>query len=103
MRRRLSLMTIYDYHLVMKRVRIAELKARLSEYLRGVRRGETVTVMDRDTPVAVITPFDQGPGGLLIRRPPPQSLKPGEVQLPPTLSLELDVVELLLEDRRSER
>ena len=38
-------------------VRIAELKARLSEYLRAVRRGETIAVMDRDTPVAQIVPI----------------------------------------------
>ena len=36
----------------MKEVRIAELKARLSEYLRAVRRGETIAVLDRETPVA---------------------------------------------------
>ena len=34
----------------MKTVRIAELKARLSEYLRAVRRGETIAVLDRETP-----------------------------------------------------
>jgi len=33
----------------MKQVRIAELKARLSEYLRAVRRGETIAVLDRET------------------------------------------------------
>jgi antitoxin (DNA-binding transcriptional repressor) of toxin-antitoxin stability system len=37
--------------MVMKQARIAELKARLSEYLRSVRRGETVTILDRDTPL----------------------------------------------------
>ena len=36
----------------MKQVRIAELKARLSEYLRAVRRGETIAVLDRETPIA---------------------------------------------------
>jgi len=33
----------------MKHVRIAELKSRLSEYLRAVRRGETIAVLDRET------------------------------------------------------
>jgi antitoxin (DNA-binding transcriptional repressor) of toxin-antitoxin stability system len=34
----------------MKQVRIAELKSRLSAYLRAVRRGETIAVLDRETP-----------------------------------------------------
>ena len=38
-------------------VGIAELKARLSEHLRAVRKGRTVTVLDRDTPVARIVPY----------------------------------------------
>ena len=42
----------------MDTVRIAELKARLSEYLRAVRRGRTLTVLDRDRPVARIVPYD---------------------------------------------
>jgi prevent-host-death family protein len=41
----------------MKTVGIADLKARLSEYLKSVRRGQTLTVLDRDTPVARIVPY----------------------------------------------
>ena len=41
----------------MKQVGITELKARLSEYLRAVRNGETITVTDRETPVAQIVPL----------------------------------------------
>jgi antitoxin (DNA-binding transcriptional repressor) of toxin-antitoxin stability system len=36
----------------MSDVRIADLKARLSEHLRYVRNGEKMTVLDRDTPIA---------------------------------------------------
>jgi prevent-host-death family protein len=36
-------------------VKIAELKNRLSHYLREVRKGETVIVYDRDEPVAVLS------------------------------------------------
>lgn len=43
----------------MKSVRIAELKSRLSEYLRAVRNGATVTVLDRNTPVAKIIPINR--------------------------------------------
>ena len=40
----------------MKRVPISELKARLSEYLAGVRAGEEIIVTDRGRPVARIAP-----------------------------------------------
>ena len=61
-------MTRRDYHLVMKRVNIADLKARLSEHLRYVRRGHTLTILDRDTPVATISPVAEG-AFLSIRSP----------------------------------
>jgi len=96
-------MTINDYYIVMKRVRIAELKAKLSEYLRGVRRGESVTVMDRDTPVAVIIPFEHGPGAVTIHSPSPRAPKVSDVVLPPPLAIETDIVDLLLAERQVER
>ena len=45
----------------MSDVRIADLKARLSEHLRTVGNGETLTVLDRDTPVARIVPYAAQP------------------------------------------
>ena len=42
---------------VMKRVKIAELKAGLSGYLAEVRNGERLVVCDRTTPVAWLVPF----------------------------------------------
>ncbi len=36
----------------MKTVGVKELKARLSEYLRAVKRGDVVVVTERDTPIA---------------------------------------------------
>ena len=45
----------------MSDVRIADLKARLSEHLRSVRNGGTLTVLDRDTPIARIVPFAAPP------------------------------------------
>ena len=41
-------MTTSGYNLVMDRVRIADLKARLSEYLRQVRRGESIVVVQEE-------------------------------------------------------
>lgn len=44
----------------MKVVGVKELKARLSEYLRMVRAGETVLVTDRDEVVAELRPATKG-------------------------------------------
>lgn len=41
----------------MHSISIAKLKATLSAELKKVRAGETVTVLDRTTPIAVITPL----------------------------------------------
>jgi len=91
-------MTTKHYHGVMKKaVRVAELRRRLSEYLRRVRRGEAVTVLDRDTPIARLTPL--APGGISVRRPAPGAPKPGDVPLPPPLRLKTDVLALLAAER----
>lgn len=85
----------------MKEVRIAELKARLSEHLRYVRRGHVLTVLDRETPVARLVPVE-APAGLAIRRPLGARASVADVPLPPSLRLAVDPVALLLEDRRTE-
>ena len=99
---RLAWMTIYGHNMVMKQVRIAELKSRLSEYLRHVRHGETIAVLDRETPVAQIVPLRER-GTLRIRKPAPGSPAPNRVPLPKPLKLDMDVVDLLLEERQSPR
>jgi prevent-host-death family protein len=84
------------------RVRIAELKARLSEHLRAVRKGHELTVYDRNEPIARILPYS--PRGALVVREPVRACKSlREVRLPPPVRLDIDPVELLLEDRQSER
>jgi len=88
--------------MTMKTVRIAELKARLSEYLRAVRRGETIAVMDRETPVAQIVPV-RDRTALRVRRPAPGTPRPNQVPLPKPLKLNVDVVQLLLDERQSHR
>jgi antitoxin (DNA-binding transcriptional repressor) of toxin-antitoxin stability system len=82
--------------MVMKGIGIAELKARLSEHLRLVRKGRTLIVLDRDTPVARIVPYAAEP--IEVRRasrrlrdlPPP----------PPPPSGATDSLTVLLDDRR---
>ena len=86
----------------MKSVRIAELKSRLSEYLRAVRNGETIAVLDRETPVAQIVPVRAGVA-LRIRKPVAGAPPPNRVKLPKPLKLDVDIVDLLLEERQSHR
>jgi prevent-host-death family protein len=86
----------------MKQVRIAELKARLSEYLRAVRRGETIAVLDRQTPVAQIVPV-RDRTALRVRKPAPGTPPPNRVPVPKPLKLKIDIVRLLLEERQPHR
>jgi prevent-host-death family protein len=89
--------------MVMDTVRIADLKARLSEYLRAVRRGRTLTVLDRDRPVARIVPCDTERRPLTVRSPRPGAVPLARVPLPPPLRVQVDVLALLAEERQHER
>jgi prevent-host-death family protein len=100
--RALAKVTTCGHDVTMKQVRIAELKARLSEYLRAVRRGETIAVLDRETPVAQIVPV-RDRDRLRIRKPVPGTPPPNRVPLPKPLKTNIDVVQLLLEERQSHR
>ncbi len=95
-----AIMDIHDYLMVMKAVRVADLKAHLSEHLRSVRRGHPIAVMDRDTPIAQILPLRTEPGSLPERQAKPGAGKPKDFPLPEPLALRADVVTLLLADRR---
>lgn len=94
---------MYDYHMTMamKSVGVAELKARLSEYLRAVRRGHDLTIMDRDRPIARVVPFvERSP--LIVREPLTSYVSLGEIPVPAPVRLRTDPVELLLADRRTD-
>jgi prevent-host-death family protein len=88
--------------MVMKEVGIAELKSRLSEFLRIVQGGESIAVLDRNRAVAQIVPIRERPG-LRIRKPAAHSPKPNKVALPKPLISKIDIVQLLLEERQSHR
>jgi len=87
----------------MKKVRIAELKARLSEHVREVRRGASYAVMDRETPVARLIPYSTEGEGLRFRRPRGRHPSLQKVPLPPPVRLKTDAVAVLLEDRGEDR
>lgn len=95
-------MAISGRDMTMKKVGIAELKSRLSEYLRAVRRGETISVLDRETAVAHIVPVRDNTA-LRVTKPTPGAPAPNRVALPKPLALKLGVVELLMEERQGDR
>jgi prevent-host-death family protein len=89
--------TIGDHNQVMNTVGIADLKAHLSQHLRTVRGGRTLTVVDRNTPVAQIIPYD-AEAALEVRR---ATRKPKDLRLPPPPSSPTDSLSVLLQDRAS--
>ncbi len=97
----------------MKNARISELRDKLSEYLARVRKGETVIVYDRDTPIARIDPIAPAPKDTpewvleAERRgiaTPPKIRDGARIPLPPPKPKKpLNLLEALLEERRSGR
>ena len=58
-----------------KKVKIADLKANLSKHLRDVKSGESITVVDRDAPIALLVPLDHSSSELISIRPPTSNPK----------------------------
>jgi antitoxin (DNA-binding transcriptional repressor) of toxin-antitoxin stability system len=81
----------------MSKVGIADLKAHLSHHLRKVRSGRTLTVFDRETPVAQIVPYG-AETPLEMRR---ATRKPGDLRLPPRPAGRTDSLSVLMADRSS--
>jgi prevent-host-death family protein len=81
----------------MRETNVSGLKARLSEYLSAVRRGETVVVRDRHTPIARLIPFEEQDDLQVIEpKKAPRALAKLE---PLRLRRRVDVVKLLRESR----
>ncbi|HWC74815.1 MAG TPA: type II toxin-antitoxin system prevent-host-death family antitoxin [Gemmatimonadales bacterium] len=80
-------------------VRIAELKSRLSEYLRRVRRGETITVLDRETPIARLEPVAGDRSRLVVREPAAGAPRLQDLRLPSPLKTKTDILDLLAQER----
>ena len=86
----------------MRRVNIADLKARLSEHLRYVKRGHSLTILDRDTPVATIVPVADA-ALLSIRQPATGTPRLRDITMPRPLKLTVDPVALLIAERERGR
>jgi prevent-host-death family protein len=84
----------------MDTVTVAELKARLSHYLREVRNGKSFTVLSRDVPVARLGPFDPDEiDDLVFIEADPGAPPLWEPILGPPSRLTTDAVDLIREDR----
>jgi prevent-host-death family protein len=92
--------------------KVSELRNGLSDYLARVRRGETVIVFDRDTPIARIEPIAVGdalPEWLreaerrgIVR--PPRVRRPAKIPIPPPKQRKpARALEALLDERRTGR
>lgn len=98
--------------MTMKTTSVAELKRRLSAYLRAVRSGEEIVVTDRGTPVARLVPMDEGfrrdeRAAALVReglaRPPAGDLPADFWDRPRPQDPAASVRQALLEDRAEGR
>lgn len=85
----------------MTSARIAELKSRLSEFLRLVRDGDTVAVFDRDRLVARIVPADETHAQLRVRKPAVGAAAFRDLPLPEPIAVDADPVALLIGERGS--
>jgi prevent-host-death family protein len=85
--------------MTMKTVNIAQLKTHLSQHLREVRAGGVLTVLDRNTPIARLTPIESN-DDVVITPPSERVASLAAVRLPPSARIGVDVVDILLEDRR---
>jgi prevent-host-death family protein len=95
-----------------KNARISELRDGLSDYLARVRKGETVIVYDRDTPIARIEPIAPSDASIpewareAERRgilSPPKSAGPVVLGPPVKIDPKFSLLDALLEERRTGR
>ncbi|MGH9320782.1 MAG: type II toxin-antitoxin system Phd/YefM family antitoxin [Vicinamibacteria bacterium] len=95
----------------MKKASISELKNRLSAYLKEVRSGETILILDRNQPIARIERVsgDAHPEGALDRLERAGLIRRATVRLPIKLlrsnapKSKASVVQALLQERRESR
>ena len=86
----------------MKSANIAKFKAELSKYLRFVRKGEEVIIMNRDTPLARVVPIKGENQGLIIEEAIGDMGDFFRIQMEPVLGQEESSLQFLKVER-SER
>lgn len=75
-------------------MKVAELKAKLSEALRMIKQGAVITVLERDRPVAQLKPIPQAEQ-LVVH--PPRAKKPA--RRTPPMKVDFDPLAALISDR----
>jgi prevent-host-death family protein len=87
----------------MNTVKLADLKSRLSEHLRKARAGRSMTILDRNHPIARLVPIEMTGASLTVRSPLVSTPKLQRVPLPPPLRLRKDILAFLNDERQDER
>lgn len=85
--------------MTMKKAMVSEFKTHLSSYLAEVRRGESVLVCDRNTPVARLVPYEGEETDGFDVLPASRPLADLAALRPVRPKRAVDVVRLLREDR----
>ena len=83
----------------MRSVALSELKAKISKYIRAVKAGEQVTILEYGVPVAVIDSVTTKKRPLSIA-PRKRPFRFKDLNLKMKVRKEFDIVDLLIEDRR---
>lgn len=93
----------------MKQVAVTQLKNRLSEFLRLVKRGETIDVLEHGIPIARLSPLvgkEKRSEDLLDRAIREGIARPGRGRLPadffdkhPPIPCNVDAVQMVIESR----
>ena len=83
----------------MKKAMVSELKTHLSSFLAEVRRGQSVVVCDRTTPIARLIPYEPDDEAGFEVRSASMAVRGLRKIRPITPKRSLDVVRLLREDR----
>ena len=86
-----------------KTVKIAELKAHLSQYLREVRGGQEIVINDRNQPIAKVVPFEPERKPILRMSNPANPRGIGKLKFKRLLKPGLDPLQFLMADRRKDR
>lgn len=84
--------------MIMRKVKIAEFKSKLSAHLKKVRQGEEIIVLHRDEAIAKVIPIRKKEK-LSIRKPLVQGKFADVKFTPPKLRKKINILKMLREDR----
>jgi prevent-host-death family protein len=83
----------------MKHAKVSELKAHLGSYLADVKRGETIVVSDRTTPIARLVPYESDDDDGIRLMSPTRPIADLLRLKPVRTRKRVDVVRMLRQDR----